>query len=245
MGKQGMLKMYDKEVLGKLPVVQHFYFGNLFQWSKGQTAEEIAAPGSASKPQSTVPMETTRAPWATNTESTGMPATSAPWAKAGPQSTTSAPWATASARPHNAMKPPLQKQAQTAAPWATPSRPQNDQVEGATTWSPVTKAPWATPGDPRIPATSPVLNTRAPWAPPTTATTAQNVPPWEDKGRREEDKEAGGVNVRTQAHLGPVRTRSPDSALAVAEKVRVNVVTGAVRVAEKGDLSGRRPSRTE
>ena len=78
--------------------------------------------------------------------------------------------------------------------------------------------------------------------------------PWEaGKEQREEEKEASGVNVRTQAQLGPRRTNSPDSALALCAQPqqlgeghrRGSLGTGGVRVAETGDLSGgRRASRT-
>jgi hypothetical protein len=50
--------------------------------------------------------------------------------------------------------------------------------------------------------------------------------------------------LRTEAQLGPRRTNSPDSARASVEEARRgNQGTGGVRVAETGDLSGRRASR--
>jgi len=62
-----------------------------------------------------------------------------------------------------------------------------------------------------------------------------------------------GANIRTEAHLGPKRTSSPDSALALTggspakggrDDRRGSIGTGSVRVAETGDLSGKRASRT-
>lgn len=57
--------------------------------------------------------------------------------------------------------------------------------------------------------------------------------------------EASGVNVRTEAHLGPKRTSSPDSAMAMSGNEDRRASFGTVRVGEKGDLSGRRASRTD
>ncbi|KAG8532867.1 uncharacterized protein KY384_002745 [Bacidia gigantensis] len=52
---KGMLKMYDKEVLGKFPVVQHFPFGSLFSWERDPEAPGAVEAGSvhlASQPSS-------------------------------------------------------------------------------------------------------------------------------------------------------------------------------------------------
>jgi len=38
---QGMIKMYNAEVLSKFPVVQHFPFGSLFTWEKDPNAKRI------------------------------------------------------------------------------------------------------------------------------------------------------------------------------------------------------------
>lgn len=117
-----------------------------------------------------------------------------------------------------------------------------------------TRAPWAAPSP-----TSPM----PPGSPMRLGSSAQPAPvdarplPWEaGKEQREEEKEASGVNVRTQAQLGPRQTNSPDSALALSVQQqqqqlgeghrRGSLGTGGVRVAETGDLSGgRRASRTD
>jgi serine/threonine-protein phosphatase 2A activator len=115
---KGMLKMYDAEVLGKFPVVQHFPFGKFFKWERDPEASTPTGPSVHAQQQpassgtgvggnnSTV----TAAPWAhqmpSSQPSSGMPSTRAPWANAGargapPSASTAAPWAstTASERP--------------------------------------------------------------------------------------------------------------------------------------------------
>lgn len=41
----GLMKMYREEVLKKVPVVQHFWFGGILAWRKKGTAEELPSSG--------------------------------------------------------------------------------------------------------------------------------------------------------------------------------------------------------
>lgn len=89
---QGMIKMYNAEVLSKFPVVQHFPFGSLFSWERDSntvpppTSAHMASgpqsrPKEAAPPTRQAPDVGTKAPWATAPRpAPAAEATVAPWA---------------------------------------------------------------------------------------------------------------------------------------------------------------------
>jgi len=88
----GLMRLYEGEVLSKLPVVQHLRFGNIFQadWTPSQSEGQTSAPTENFRCTSQRPTEPmVRAPWAVNNDNersstvcgSVMPPTKAPWAK--------------------------------------------------------------------------------------------------------------------------------------------------------------------
>jgi serine/threonine-protein phosphatase 2A activator len=144
--RQGMIKMYNAEVLSKFPVVQHFNFGSLFSFERDPNAAAAAATVHTSNQPSS------------HTISVSGNTSGAPTSRPMPQEGTRAPWATNPPATTPANAPP-QAGVATAAPWAKPATAAPSQPDGSVP----TRAPWAAsgPGSAPAPGNAP---TRAPWA---------------------------------------------------------------------------------
>ena len=107
----GLLKMYEEEVLKKVPVVQHFWFGGLLAWRSVGTGEVMESSGDGKEVvdevvEGEVKMEGTKAPWAT--DSSAIPSQPLRLPTTTLQSTRrTAPSYTASRAPQSFNPPPL------------------------------------------------------------------------------------------------------------------------------------------
>lgn len=109
----GLLKMYNEEVLKKVPVVQHFWFGDILAWRNKDTGEEMISTGDGKEGEveeeeaTRQTFEGTVAPW--NITSEGIKSPPPP-----PSTTTTSTTSSTSASTSSTMP-------DTRVPWATTS----------------------------------------------------------------------------------------------------------------------------
>lgn len=167
---QGMIKMYNAEVLSKFPVVQHFPFGSLFAWENDPSAKSIqASVHTSSQPKSsTVPSSTS------STSAYSSPRTQPHLREPVGRSSSSM---SAPQRVQTPLRDPLARTrfVATAAPWARPASALYPEVGPDIPDGPnqPTRAPWsnrapaasAAPAAPAPPTCAGgAVGTTAPWA---------------------------------------------------------------------------------
>lgn len=221
--------MYNAEVLGKFPVVQHFPFGSIFSWgTPGTDTTTISSNTQLGNFRSQALRDSTAVQWGSKRSK---PSPSMP------DNTTQVSWATSSSQQSTVPG------ATTRAPWAKPPSGSSSKPQ--------------TPFPSAEHVTTPKLGRSAPQPStcPTSAGMYSSRSGQLDRGAEalwavgiEERVSPLLVQQATEANLGPRRTNSPDSRLAASLDVEEigkrseSLRTGGVRVAETGDLKKKQPS---